>query len=289
MTQVQEQRSNDMRVAAHKGRLPGAWQQEPKALPEVPDMVALQRSLAGPATATPDGILALQEAAGNRAVQRFIVQRHGAEEEAEIQAKAVQGQLREREDVRADAVSVLQRSCGDAASHRAPAVPGNCHEWVLLKKGADDAMIQEFRARGQTGPGASLDNAWYGAHIIRGAVTPVTRDSAKRLAPGTVLVLEPHQNPPHSMILVGQSATESWVHGFNNTGTFGPDAPYLQLDNEPRSLHTPPPALRAATGWASQWTDDGNQFRIASGVAVTIYAVDDATYRANVQGILGGG
>lgn len=257
MSQSQKRKVSESSKKRQAPRQADRVEQAPIARMEAPDWLALQRALDDPSMATHAGIMALQETAGNRAVQRLVDQ--------------------------AAAEAVLQRSCGDAVKHASPAVPANCHEWVLTKKGANAQMIQGFRAKGRTAAGASLDNEWYGTNIIQGAVTKVDKESVKGLEPGTILILSPPQRPPHSMILARQSTTETLVRGFNNTGTFGPDAPKDKLDETLRSLHTPAPKIRAV-GMTTQWTEDGKKFILAFGGTAEMCAVDDATYRANVQG-----
>jgi len=98
MSQRQKQRADRGKETAPKTRHPVPVNQGPEALPEGPDLLALQCAIADPAMASAAGIVALQETAGNRAVQRFVVQRQAPEEEEELQLKAAQRQPPEEEE-----------------------------------------------------------------------------------------------------------------------------------------------------------------------------------------------
>jgi hypothetical protein len=82
---------------------------EPAALEEMPDNLAFLWAVADPASASPAGILALQKMAGNRAVQRLLIQRQAPEEEEEIQTMSLaQRATQEEEEVQAK--SLIQRA-----------------------------------------------------------------------------------------------------------------------------------------------------------------------------------
>ena len=99
MSQPQKQRADRGKETRTKTRLQGPLNKGPEALPEGPDKLALQRALTDPAMASVAGLLALQNAAGNRAVQRFVAQRQAPEEEEELQLKTIRRQLAEKEQV----------------------------------------------------------------------------------------------------------------------------------------------------------------------------------------------
>lgn len=76
MTQPHKHKADRGKETAPTARRQGPVNQGPEALLEGPELLALQRALAEPSLATPEGIVALQKTAGNRAVQRLLVRRH---------------------------------------------------------------------------------------------------------------------------------------------------------------------------------------------------------------------
>lgn len=92
MPPPQKQKADRKNETAPKTRRPGPVNQGPEALTERSDWLALQCVLDDLAICSPVGIGALQKTAGNRAVQRFVVQRQAPEEEDELQLKTIQRQ-----------------------------------------------------------------------------------------------------------------------------------------------------------------------------------------------------
>ena len=76
----------------------------------LPDLLDLQHTVANPAAASPGDILTLQRMAGNRAVQRLLIQRAGPEEEEEIQARPLIQRAGPEEEEEIQAKSLVQRA-----------------------------------------------------------------------------------------------------------------------------------------------------------------------------------
>jgi len=255
---------------AHKGRIrkvpkAGEKERQPRArtinrvqLERPREPVLIQQAKGSPEALKPDGVQKLQRTVGNQTVGRLLVLPI-----TQISHKAS---------------SELQRECNAPTAHQRLAAPANCHEYVLVTKGVPVATIYQLRAGSNTAEGASLANDWYGAHVLRGGAHKVTRESVLTESVGTVLIVGGQEIPAHSMIIERQTGTDTFVRGFNNQGTFGPDAPYLEEDQELRSLHTPAPQIQAVM--PSQWTENGDKFKTIGG-EVEISAIDDASFRAN--------
>ena len=75
MAPPQQQKADHGKETVPKARRPEPVNLGPEALPEVPDRLALQRALDEPSMATPESVVALQNTAGNRAVQRLLATR----------------------------------------------------------------------------------------------------------------------------------------------------------------------------------------------------------------------
>ena len=157
MTTNQKQGSRQTKETRQRSRPPGPVGQGPAALMEAADRLLLQRAVADPVLAAPADILALQQAYGNQAVQRLVLQRQGPEEEEEIQAKAIQQVGLEGGPVSPEVESAITRARGagqpldGALQKQMSETMGHDFSGVRVHTGQDaDELNQQLSAKAFT-------------------------------------------------------------------------------------------------------------------------------------------
>lgn len=179
-------------------------------------------------------------------------------------------------------LDLVQRNCGNEALHLVPAIPGNCHEFVLLDlmNGMNlpctpTQAIAKLRMASGVDPGSTLAGGWYGGYIVGGG-QQVNERSVTQVPVGDILILPSLVQPMHSMVVAEQIPPvphapngETMIRGFNNYGTLGTGTAN-QDDPTLRSLHTPRHSVRADIPY---WTGNGAQFFTTTGGPADIFHV----------------